>query len=93
MHNALTQRIPTDYAVPPGETLAEVLDERGMTQSDALHASCNKVMPGYDGRSCETELSCLILFGNLLPEAGNFALILLFAHEASHSVSVLATLQ
>lgn len=34
MHNALSQRIPTDYAVPPGETLAEVLEERGMTQAE-----------------------------------------------------------
>ncbi len=34
MHNAIPQRIPTDYSIPPGETLAEVLEERGMTQAE-----------------------------------------------------------
>src|SRR5437667_5627696 len=34
MHNPIPQRIPTDYSIPPGETLAEILEDRGMTQAE-----------------------------------------------------------
>jgi HTH-type transcriptional regulator/antitoxin HigA len=34
MADPISARITTDYAIPPGETLSEFLEERGMSQSD-----------------------------------------------------------
>ena len=50
------RRLDTDYSIPPGETLAEILQERGMSKADLARRTARplKTLLSYCGKAAAT---------------------------------------